>query len=79
MRIDEIKWDDGQGLEDFVIWGISPLKTLAYYLTEGSLEPGAQERVETLGFLIEELIEKAEECIKRFMGELDKLDKGGAT
>ena len=58
----------------YVLWGIIPLKTLAYYLNEGSLEPDTKERAETLGFLIEDLIEKAEECTKRFLDELKNKD-----
>ena len=76
MRIENVKWEDGQGLEDFITWGIIPLKTLTYYLNEGSLEPNTKERVAAIGFMIEELIEKAEECIKRFLDELDEIDKG---
>ena len=32
MRINEVKWNNGEGLEDFITWGITPIKTLVCYL-----------------------------------------------
>ena len=49
MRIEDVKWEDSKGLEEFIVWGLIPLKTLVYYLNEGSRESDAQEeRVEAL-------------------------------
>ena len=75
MRIEEIKWEDGEGLEDFILWGIKPIKDLAFYLqaeNDGSIGGDHNSRAETLAYLVEELAEKMDECIKRFIDELDK-------
>jgi len=83
MRIEEIKWKDGRGLEDFVLWGINPIKTLVCYLQNdlemdfaGISDENSKDRMIILNYLIEDLTEKAEECIRKFLVELDELDKG---
>jgi hypothetical protein len=81
MRIEKIKWDGGQGLEEFIVWGIKPIKALTHYLQdEGDIPQAAysEERVIATSYLLGDLVEKAEECIKRFLEELNELDKEGA-
>ena len=83
MRIEKLKWNNGQGLEELISWGINPIKDLTYYLrieNDGHpLEFDSINRLYSLACMIEETAEKTEECIRRFMDELDELDKGGIS
>ena len=73
MRIEKVKWEDGEGFEDFILWGLKPINALVEYLqeTNSGLFEIPPERIETISYLIGELIEKAEDCIRRFMDEIN--------
>ncbi|RZB36325.1 MAG: hypothetical protein SRB2_02150 [Desulfobacteraceae bacterium Eth-SRB2] len=76
MKVNEINWKNGQGPEDFITWGINPIKTLAHYIQcenngELNVEPlnKTNKQIENLASLIEDLCEDAKECIQRFFSE----------
>ena len=75
MRINEILWNGGQGLQDLMIHGIGPTKALAKHLSNLIEQPELVDGPDVRSALFETIIDRlddAERAIYRFGAELVK-------
>lgn len=80
MRIEEIKWDAGSGLNEFRIWGIESFRALACAIINeidfgGDIDLDRKSRIRLFATMIEETAERSAEAIDRFFTEMDKTEK----
>lgn len=72
MRLDEIKRDDGGGLDELRTWGPPILKALARSIEIQSDGTAGEiyEHILSLAYLVEETADAIEGCLDRFMDEM---------
>ena len=66
MRINEIVWNGGQGLQDLMIHGIGPTKALAEHLANMIEQPRPDDTPEARAAVLEVVIQR-----------LDDIEQGG--
>lgn len=75
-RLDELNWDNGNGLDELIAWGITPIRALVkgmhvffdvYDDTEEMMN-----LAKTLAYEIEDKIDEIDACLDRFMNEMDR-------
>ena len=75
--LEDVKWDNGKGLDDFIAFGISPARTLTDMVFEETASinryPG---ELNSLCFAVLDYLDDMEKCIYRFM---DEVENGNAT
>jgi len=77
MQINEIEWNNGQGLEDLSIHGIGPVKALAEHLAEMMEQPRPNDGPETRAAILKTVIQRLSDIgqgLERFGREVAKFD-----
>lgn len=71
MKPSEIHRNNGDGLDDLVTWGTTPIKSIAeIFLTMSSvLETIDYKTLNSISYLIRDLAEDVEACLRRFAKE----------
>ncbi len=76
LRISEIEWSGGQGLQDLSIHGIGPTKAMAEHLAEMLEQPRPNDKPETRAAIMETVIQRLgdiDQGLERFGREVAKL------
>ena len=76
-RLDEITWDEGNGLEALIGWGIKPLQAFVRFIeieTNGTAGE-SNEHLESISYVMEETLDNMERCIFRLMEEVKVLKR----
>ena len=72
-RLDETTWNNGQGLQELLTWGVNPMKYACSLVQENSrvdLKTPEGERVEFGLCVLVEKVDEVESAINRFFAEV---------
>ncbi len=71
-RLNDIKWDDGHGLDELSIWGPSKIEALGDVLAQVDNNDNISKRtISNLGRLVVDFSKDLEEILIRFMDEME--------